>query len=78
MDRIFPEWIKDMHMSVKREFLSGYHGGDGSKVVVNQQTRIRGTRCRIMNDVKESHIKYLESMMQIFGELGIKTTLQEY
>ena len=78
MDRIFPEWIKDMHMSVKREFLSGYHGGDGSKVVVNQQTRIRGTRCRTMNDVKESHIKYLESMMQIFGELGIKTTLQEY
>ena len=83
MERVFPVWIKNMPSSVKREFLSGYHGGDGSKVVVNykttqQQTRIRGTRCRTMNNVKDSHIEYLKCMMELFDEFGIKTTLQKY
>ena len=40
-----------------QEFLSGYHGGDGSKVVVNiktiqQQVRIRGTRCRTYTSIR--------------------------
>jgi intein/homing endonuclease len=81
--RIFPEWINQMSSSIKREFLSGYHGGDGSKVVVNQKTkqqqiRIRGTRCRSYITVKESHKKYLKSIMTLFEEFDIKTTLQEY
>lgn len=81
--RVFPEWIFGMPSSVKREFLSGYHGGDGSKVIVNsktvqQQTRIRGTRCRTKNDVKESHIEYLQSIMKLYKEFDISTTLQQY
>ena len=81
--RIFPYWIKTAPKSVKREFLSGYQGGDGSKIVVNkktsqQQTRIRGIRCRTHTSVKSSHIEYLKCMMNLFDEFNIKTTFQEY
>jgi hypothetical protein len=81
--RSFPQWILHSSSSVKREFLSGYHGGDGSKVVVNvktaqQQVRIRGTRCRSYNDVLESHINYLEKIQELYKELNIITTIQKY
>lgn len=81
--RIFPQWLNTMSSSVKREFLSGYHGGgDGSKIVVNktvqQQIRIRGTRCRTRNDVKDSHVEYIRSIMNLMSEFGIKTTMQIY
>lgn len=83
MVRIFPKWIKNGHMSIKREFLSGYHGGDGSKIVVNQKTsqqqvKIKGTRCRTYNNVKESHIEYLKCIISLYKDLGIKATLQQY
>lgn len=82
-ERVFPNWITKSHSSVKREFLSGYQGGDGSKVVVNQyttqqQVRIRGIRCRTHNDVKSSHITYLQAIRELFNEFEIKTTLREY
>lgn len=81
--RVFPDWLLTMPRSVKREFLSGYHGGDGSKISVNvkniqQQVRVRGTRCRTRNNVKDSHIKYLRQMMGMLSEFGIESTLQIY
>jgi len=83
MIRTFPKWIKNAHMSVKREFLSGYHSGDSSKVVVNQknvqqQVKIRGLICRTYNNVKKSHIEYLNCIMSLYKDLNIKTTLQQY
>ena len=82
-ERKFPEWLKIESLSIKREFLSGYNGGDGCKVSVNykkpqQQVYIHGTRCRSYIDVRESHIEYLKSIMEMYNELGIKVTLQEY
>lgn len=79
--RVFPEWIKTAHKSVQREFLSGYHGGDGSKIVVNtataqQQVRIRGTRCRTSDKVIDSHKEYMMCMIQMLETFGIKATLQ--
>lgn len=81
--RKFPMWIHNMSTSVKREFLSGYHGGDGSKVVVNssavqQQTRIRGTRCRSTIETLESHRDYLKNMSLLYGELGIETNITQH
>ena len=79
--RVFPEWIKTAHKSVQREFLSGYHGGDGSKIVVNaptaqQQVRIRGTRCRTSDKVIDSHKEYMMCMIRMLETFGIKATLQ--
>jgi len=79
--RIFPEWLKIAPMSVQREFLSGYHGGDGSKIGVNkktvqQQVRIRGTRCRSNDKEALSHRAYLQEIAQMSAKFGIKTTIQ--
>ena len=81
-ERKFPEWINTMSSAVKREFLSGYQGGDGSKVSVNkhtsqQQVRIRGIRCRTANNVKDSHNAYLGNIVKLLSEFGIKSTLRE-
>jgi DNA-directed RNA polymerase II subunit RPB2 len=83
--RKLPEWIKQANSSVKREFLSGYQGGDGSKVVVNmttpnQQVRIRPIPMRslIKEDIKNSHRKYLEDMQELFNNFDIKTSICEY
>lgn len=81
--RKFPLWLHDMSSSVKREFLSGYHGGDGSKIVVNcsspqQQTRIRGTRCRSTIETLESHKDYLNNISLLYKELGIQTNITQY
>ena len=83
--RVFPQWIKNACLSVKREFLSGYQGGDGSKVGVNwkmpqQQVRIRPIPMRTMNDehIKSSHMGYLKEFQQVYKEFGIEATIQEY
>ena len=83
--RKLPEWIMHANSSVKREFLSGYQGGDGSKVVVNmttqnQQVRIRPIPMRslIKEDIKNSHRKYLEDMQELFNNFDIKTSICEY
>ena len=83
--RKLPEWIMQANSSVKREFLSGYQGGDGSKVVVNmttqnQQVRIRPIPMRslIKEDIKNSHRKYLEDMQELFNNFDIKTSICEY
>lgn len=81
--RKFPSWLHNMSTSVKREFLSGYHGGDGSKIVVNcsspqQQTRVRGTRCRSTIETMESHMDYLKNISLLYKELGIETNITKY
>ena len=83
--RVFPQWIKNACLSVKREFLSGYQGGDGSKVGVNlkmpqQQVRIHPIPMRTMNDehIKSSHMGYLKEFQQVYKEFGIEATIQEY
>ena len=83
--RQFPAWIKDSSSVVKREFLSGYHGGDGSKVAVNipttqQQVCVKSLPCRSMKDdeIRMSHIKYLNEIISLYKEFNIECSLQEY
>lgn len=81
--RTFPNWILYASDTVKREFLSGYQGGDGSKFVVNkstvqQQIRVRPIPCRTRNDVKESHLQYIECIRSLFTHFDILTTIQTY
>lgn len=82
-ERVFPNWILKSSSSVKREFLSGYQGGDGSKIACNfkfpqQQVHCKGIRCRSYNNVLDSHIKYLENLQNLFTEFNIETSIQQY
>jgi len=83
--RNFPEWIMNSSKNIKRNFLSGYQGGDGSKVSINvktiqQQIRIKPTNMRSNSEknILESHINYLQKMQILFKEFNIETTIQKY
>ena len=83
--RKLPEWIKNSHSSIKREFLSGLQGGDGSKVSVNikteqQQIRIKELNCRSLTEpsILNSHKKYMNDIINLYAHFDINTTLQEY
>jgi intein/homing endonuclease len=83
--RVLPDWIKEAHSDVKREFLSGFQGGDGSKLSVNikteqQQIRIRpiNMRSSTIEAVYNSHKKYMTDLQELYEEFDIKTTVQEY
>lgn len=78
-NRVFPKWILKSSLLVKREFLSGYHGGNGSKISINvnnsQQIQLESTKYRVLNIVKDSYVKYLNQIIELFREFGIITTL---
>ena len=81
--RNVPHWIINGSSSVKREFLSGYQGGDGSKVSVNwktaqQQIRIKSIPCRSRLDVLSSHKLYMEQIAQLYSEFGITSSIHQY
>ena len=82
-ERTFPKWILEAPSDVKREFLSGYNGGDGSKLSINdktnqQQIRHRGIRMRSTIETQESHKNYLENLNKLFEEFDIKCTIRSY
>ena len=77
------EWLKKAPSSVKRAFLSGYQGGDGSKINVNyklpqQQVRIKETKMSTSHECVGSNTKYMEDIAQLFKDLGIKATVRNY
>ena len=83
--RSIPSWIKEGHSCVKREFLSGFNGGDGSKVSVNwkqqqQQIRIKSIPMTTLKEEKvyTSHMKYMKDLQKLFKDFKVETSIQEY
>lgn len=81
-ERLFPNWIKNTHSSVKREFLSGFFGSNGSPLVVigNNilQHNIIYSTAPITTNIKKSHFEYLNSMVVLFKELGINASIKQH
>ena len=82
-ERTFPAWILEAPSDVRREFLSGYNGGDGSKLSINrktrqQQIRHRGIRMRGTHETESSHREYLSGLQRLFADFGIKTSIQKF
>jgi len=80
MAKTIPDWLLKAPPSVKAMFLSGYQGGDGSKLFVdvtrtNPCTLIHETKCTTRKTVLEQNTKYMEQVRSLFQELGIVTTL---
>ena len=84
--RCFPSFIKNGSSSVKREFLSGFGGGDGGRVAVNwkfeqQQIKIYKIPHRVYiesDDIHNSHLDYLNEVIKLYEFFGIEAKIQTY
>ena len=72
-----PTWIKNGSSSVKREFLSGFQGGDGSRIKHYGLSKILIGRtqqtCSTLYAL--AHYNYMNEIVNLFSELGIKSSI---
>jgi len=77
----FPEWLKNASLEVKRQFLCGIQGGDGTYISVNektvqQQVRVKPTKMTARKIVFDEHMSYMNGIKELFTELGIVCTIR--
>jgi DNA-directed RNA polymerase II subunit RPB2 len=80
-EKVFPEWLTKASKEVKRQFLSGIQGGDGSYLSVNtktvqQQVRMKPTKMTCRVSVEKYHIEYMKGIVDLFRDLGISSTIR--
>lgn len=76
-ERKFPCWLLKSSKEVKRQFLSGFQGGNGSKIFMdNGKITIKPTISTCKTFVLKNHIDYMNGIRSLFTDLDIKTTLQ--
>jgi len=80
MTRQLPEWLTNSELSIKREFLSGFQGGDGSRLSYNKNDKswkpnLGRTFQTTTNEFLEDTIKYMTQISNMFGEFGINTNI---
>ena len=70
-----PSWIMNGSDMVKREFLGGFQGGDGSKIKNGRNDQIHvqigSTQKTIANEYIDSMVKMMTDISKLFRELGI-------
>jgi len=76
MKRVIPDWLINAELSVKREFLSAFQGGDGSRLsyeIKNERftPRISITCQTTHNDYLEDTIKYMTQIRDMFYAFDI-------
>jgi intein/homing endonuclease len=81
MSRSLPEWLMNSELSIKREFLSAFQGGDGCRISCqknanNWKPNIGRTFQTTHNEFLEDTIKFMEQISGLFHEFGIKTNIQ--
>jgi len=80
MSRTIPDWLVGAELSVKREFLSAFQGGDGSRLSYEIQNvrftpRLSITCQTTHNEYLEDTIQYMSQIKTIFGEFGIQSRI---
>ena len=70
-----PLWIKHGSSSVKREFLSAFQGGDGSRMRGENNIKIGRTQQTCSTEFSEAHYSYMTDIAMLFREFGIETDL---
>jgi len=70
-----PPWIKYGSSSVKREFLSAFQGGDGSRMRGENNIKIGRTQQTCSTEFSEAHYSYMSDIAMLFHEFGIETDL---
>ena len=74
-----PSWIINASDNVKREFLSGWCGGDGCKVTINNKSVVHmhsiSWTCLLKN--QKSHKSFLDQICSLFHDLGINCNIYQ-
>ena len=70
------KWIKNGSMLVKREFLSGFQGGDGCKLRANKLAGRKSTNFVLNSTSLTSRFEYVNSLVQFMKE--IKVLFEEF
>ena len=78
--RSLPEWLINAELSIKREFLSAFQGGDGSRLSYQKN----GANCKpnlgitvqtTHNDYLNDTVDYITQIISMFKEFGIDCRL---
>ena len=68
-----PNWIMNGSLMTKREFLAGFQGRNGDSFYAKIEHNVRFEYGELSN-----HTLYTKQHVQLFGDLGIKTYIEEY
>ena len=82
MSRSIPEWLLNAELSIKREFLSAFQGGDGCRLSYQKNSNtwkpsIGRTYQTTYNEFLEDTIKYMNQISDMFSEFGINTSIHQ-
>ena len=79
MKRSLPEWLVNAELSVKREFLSAFQGGDGCRISYQSnknsnvwKNHMGYTSQTTHDEFLDDTVKYMEQIVNMFGEFNIK------
>jgi DNA-directed RNA polymerase beta subunit/intein/homing endonuclease len=80
MARSIPDWLINAELSVKREFLSAFQGGDGSRLSYQKNDKSWRPNLGITgqtthNIYLQDTMKYMEQVVDMFKEFGINSTI---
>ena len=81
MARVIPEWLLNAELSVKREYLSAFQGGDGSRLSYQKNEKTWRPNLGITfqttsNEYLDNTINYMSQIANMFYEFGIKTNIK--
>jgi DNA-directed RNA polymerase beta subunit len=79
--RTIPDWLMNAELSVKREFLSGFQGGDGGRFSYQKNDKTWKPNLGITiqtthNEYLEDTIAYMNQVVHMFSEFGILSNVQ--
>ena len=73
-----PKWIKESPLWVKRNFLAGLFGADGSKICFKKYTPMPISFTQSKSDVlKDTLVNYLADIKKMLSEFGIDSMIYE-
>lgn len=81
MQRTLPEWLVNAELSIKREFLSAFQGGDGSRMSYQKNDKswkphIGITFQTTNNEFLDDTVNYMTQIVNMFIEFGIKSNIK--
>jgi len=79
--RSLPKWLMDSELSIKREFLSAFQGGDGSRLSYQKNDKTWKPHLGISfqtthNKYLDETVKYMSQIVDMFREFGIHSTIK--
>lgn len=81
-DRKLPKWLKEAPDAVKQGFLSGFMGGDGSRISISHKKGRRTAQVMFARITSTTHPdnltankKFIEDIAQLFKDLGIEASV---